>query len=107
MRPQCPSCARAAAQLPALNAARRRPHAGSPGAALQPLPTIPRAGGALALAAIYADSPVVISLFAFATALIGNIAGAKFGKEYSGKLFCVTFLIVAPTGIAVDNPIPL
>jgi len=70
-----------------------------------PLPPPP--GGALALAAVYTRSTTVICLLGFLATLLGYFAGAKYGREYSGKLFPLTFLIVGPAGLVAENPVPL
>lgn len=64
-------------------------------------------GGAVGLAVVYAGIPALAAILAFVFAVVGHIAGAKYGREYSGKLFVVTYLIVASGGLLAAEPLAL
>lgn len=74
---------------------------------ITPPPSAPSPGGALALAAVYANSTALVCILGFVATLVGYFAGAKYGREYSGKLFPLTFLIVGSAGIVAQNPLPV
>ncbi|KIZ01688.1 hypothetical protein MNEG_6276 [Monoraphidium neglectum] len=65
------------------------------------------AGGLLAMGAVYANSLPLLCVLAFAATLVGYLAGAKYGREYSGKLFPLTYLIVGSAGVLTKEPIPI
>ncbi len=60
--------------------------------------TVPHpAGGLVAYLAALADTTAVYVIFSGLVALVGHVLGGALGYEYSGRLFGITYLIIAPT----------